>query len=278
MRSPAALLLAVPLLGALGPERARAEGIPDWLRGELSTSAGLDYSTGDYGDPEDTDIWYAPFTLAYLFDDAPTPYRNDQLELKVTVPYVRVSGPFPIDGGRPADSADDGTGSGSGGGLGDILIRGTYIVFPPRRESPLPALELSGRVKIPTADDNDNLGTGEPDYTIQLDAYRKVWRLVPFGTIGYRFAAQSGEFDLRDYLFASVGASARLASWLSAGLIYDWRDAASKNTRDSHEISPYASIRIRPDLSLNPYGVVGLSNGSPDYGLGVVLRARVAFR
>ena len=82
-------------------------------------STGVSFSSGDYGEAEDTDVFAVPVSLTY---------RQDGLKIRVSVPWVRVDGPGSLlstpegrDGGvgqglgRGGDSDNSGSGSFSGG-------------------------------------------------------------------------------------------------------------------------------------------------------------------
>ena len=85
----------VPPPEILDPELGDPEEIEPlaWWAGELSLAIGGDYSSGDYGQREDTDMLYVPFTATYLFEElAMTPWGGDQLELQITMAYLRIRG------------------------------------------------------------------------------------------------------------------------------------------------------------------------------------------
>ncbi|NQZ96763.1 MAG: hypothetical protein HRU01_09655 [Myxococcales bacterium] len=268
-----AFSIAVALMAA-APSAAR---VPAWLAGELSVSTGFDFRTGDYSDTVRTDLWYVPFSVGYSFDDfALTPYPADFVELKVTVPVLHVRGPGSILT-EQGFVASPGGGLDSRGGIGDIIVRGTYALFPPAT-SVFPAFELTGRAKVPTASKEQALGTGEPAYSLQLDLFDRFGAVTPLVTVGYRFVVQSRGFDLENSWFTSVGAGLQLTDTFSLGLLYDFWQASSSTGADSHELFPYASWRITPKLRAGPYAVVGLSPGSPDYGLGLQISYRIQVR
>ena len=253
--------------------------------GTLGVSAGLDYRRGDYDLERDTEIWYAPFTLKLLLDDfAPTPWRNDQIELGVTLPWVEIHGPSLVaQGAGRVDAAGSDPGDPTGRrrtrdrGLGDLVARVTYLWYP-TRPLPLPALELSTKVRFPTGDQSRGLGTGAFETTTQLDLYRSFGRVTPLGTIGYRFFGQSRDFRLRDGPLASLGFALRGPRWLSGGVFFDWRRSATRGVDDPLELMPYLSIRPNRRVAIQPYGVVGFSDGSADYGAGLQLSTRLTLR
>ena len=256
---------------------ARAE-LAEWLAGELSVSTGFDFRTGDYTDEVRSDLWYVPFSVGYTFDDfGLTSYPSDLIELRITVPLLHVRGPGSILTERGFVATPPGSGRDSRGGLGDIVVRGSYVLFPPP-ESGLPAFELTGRAKIPTASKREALGTGEPAYTLQLDLFDRYGPVTPLVSVGYRFVVPSEGFDLNNSWFTSVGAGFRVADPLVIGMLYDFWQATSATGADAHELFPYASWRIAPKLLVGPYAVICLSPGSPDWGVGLQLTYRIPIR
>ena len=161
-------------------------------------------------------------------------------------------------------------------GLGDLVARITYLWFP-LRVTPLPAFELTGRVKFPTGDEDRGLGTGAFQTSGQLDVYRSFGPLTPIATFGYRFFGASREFDLRDGPFASIGVAGRANPWLSAGVFFDWRRAATSDSDDLLELLPYVSVKAKPWLTFQPYAVAGFGDGSADWGAGLSVSASMAF-
>ena len=261
-----AALLSLALLCAAP---AAADDVPAWLAGELAITAGFDYSDGEFGSTDSGTTLFAPLSLAYVFDHfLPTSYRNDLLEVKITIPWVQASGP-----GILGENTDDRLPSDRRSGLGDISIGASYLLFPPVRSN-LPALEFSTRIRIPTASDDELLGTGEPAYTLQLDLYKQVGRVTPLISVGYRFA-NSEKFRLLNAAFTSIGASVQLTRSVSAGLLYDWYQPSSKSSSDRHELFPYLSIRLRDDLRATLYAVVGPPG---DWGSGLQLRYSIPIR
>jgi hypothetical protein len=63
----------------------------------LSLAAGAEYSVGDYGDPEDTTVWYEYVSARYSMSP---------LAFKMTVPFLQIDG--------PATVTDDGEVEGGG--------------------------------------------------------------------------------------------------------------------------------------------------------------------
>ena len=137
----------------------------------------------------------------------------------------------------------------------------------------MPLLEITGKVKIPTASESKSLGTGEFDYTAQLDLSQNFGQVTPFGTLGYRILGDPSGVDLDNIFFATVGAGYAFNNRVSAGLALDYSQATTSGADDAVEVSPYVSWALTDRWGLLFYGLVGLSDGSPDSGGGVQLKA-----
>lgn len=224
----------------------------------VGVSTGLDYSSGDYGDPIDTRTWYVPLTMRF---------ERGPWSARVTLPFLSISGPGGVVGGADGvevigpSSATRTTES----GVGDVVLNAGYSIEP--WVAAMPWIDLTGKVKFPTASEKRGLGTGEFDYSLQLDLMKGFGRLTSFGTVGYRFVGDPPDSSLSNTIFTSIGAAWRFNAQWSAGLTYDWRQTASR-TGESHELGPYLSWKARKNLSVTPYGVIGLSQKAPDYGIG----------
>ena len=277
LRVLAPLLILTVMIQGQHVAWAQEFAIPFLPNGELRLSTGVDMSSGDYGDSEDTDILYVPFTVTYLLDGfSLTPSEGDQIAFRVVVPYVRIRGPGSVVEGSSGALPTRAVGSSdqTDEGLGDIILRTNYSFAPPTT-SRLPFFEISGKVKIPTADEDARLGTGETDVTIEFTTSKRLGSFSPFATVGYSWMGDSSQHHLRNRRLASLGMSYRFSQRWSAGLIFDWREAASASAEDSRELVPYASIQLGRRLRLQPYGVVGLSDGSPNLGFGLQMRVSI---
>lgn len=257
------------------------EALARWLHGELRVSTGLDFSRGDYGQHAKTEMVYVPFTLAYLFDHfAPSPTPRDQLELKLSLPYLDVDAPIEAGGRESARET----------GIGDLLIGVSYLYYPEHTE--VPAGELGFRVEIPTADEQRGLGTGKTDYALQLTLFQRYGDFVPFASGGYRFIGKNPPaFVLNSGVTASAGLSwIPLEGW-SLGVSYDWRQAISSSvvpsstagdalatTDDGHELTLFGTAPLASWFRLSPYVVAGLTDGSPNFAVGAQVQVLVPVR
>jgi hypothetical protein len=256
----------ISLLTLSGFTSAVAQDVPDadpygW--NEWSLSSGAEYTSGAYGDTVDTNIFYVPVSLKY---------ENEAFQFKVTVPYLNIdSGGSVIGGVDGGVIIIPGGTAFSEGGLGDITASATLNVYPDSG-SELPYLELTAKVKAPTADEDKGLGTGEIDVTAQADIFKAFGNITPFATIGYKLRGDPDGIDLDNSVLGSVGLSIKSSDSLSFGAVYDYQGSATPLSDDISEFSPFVVVKPSQDVSVNIYGVFGLSDGSPDTGGGVQVK------
>ncbi|KEQ52460.1 transporter [Sphingobium chlorophenolicum] len=263
---------AMPALAQIaaqsGPQTAQAEEPSTGLSTALSTGGGLtaitgvDYSSGDYGTGSDTHILVVPMSLRY---------RTGQLRFTATLPWLRINGSSAI------------VGSGSGGviidpnaprttrsGLGDLTLGIGYQI--PEEQLGF-GLDLSARVKLPTASRSRALGTGKTDVAVAAEISRSLGAITPFANVGYRMPGDPSGLDLHNAWTASGGASVMLGkSALIAS--YDYRESTSDFARDSQELFGAFSSPVAEKLIFTLYGTAGLSQGAADYGIGSMVSVR----
>lgn len=232
--------------------------------GSLTLSAGMDYSSGKYGGSTGTEIYYVPAILKY---------ERGSSSLKLTLPWLTVKAPT---GGTIIDIGPDGRPiySGTGPqatvrGMGDVVLAYGHGVIVQAWHGLL--LDVGAKIKFATADEDKGLGTGKNDYSLYSDLYYHTGgAMTPFMTLGYRVTGDPAGIDLRDVWYASLGLGYKHSHRDSTGLIADAR-RASRAGRDSPlELTAYWVHKLDSGFKLQSYAVAGLSDASPDYGLGVV--------
>ena len=256
---PSVFLLIPGLLASLPAEQSKKK--PD--KGKWKLGTGIDYSSGSYGDSIDTKILYVPADISFT---------KGLFSAKVTVPWVQIEGPGSVIG-----AGDGGVVVGGGGGvsmtesgLGDIWASLTYSVE--QVPAQLFYLDLVGKVKIPTADENRGLGTGEFDYTIQADLFKPFGKFTPMATVAYKIKGDPGGVNLENVFYLSVGADYRLNDAVNFGATIDFQEASSSASDDALELFGYVGYRPAQDWLLTIYGYAGLSDGSPDAGGGLQVK------
>jgi len=261
-------------LALLGAAPALADDAPavaeDEYRWYLSTS--FNYLKGDYGTGEDTEIIYVPFTFGV---------RLDRFRLSLTVPYLHQTPQnVVLTGGgvaakkknQPSPSTTT-TVSQTEDGLGDVLLRASYIVL---KERPLlPEIEPYLKIKFPTADEDRGLGTGEFDETIGVD-FSKTFldRLAVYLTLAYTFIGSPPGENFDNSFGWSIGAAYAVTQPFSIFAFLDGSTAIAPGQDNPLELRVGAEYRIIKALKLTGSVMKGLSDGSADWGVSAGLALR----
>lgn len=234
---------------------------PAALAGELSMSIGLDYSSGEYGGTETTETWSLPLIAKY---------ETGPLTLKMSLPYIRTSGPGDVVGIGPDRVPVPGAGNEvkTESGIGDMVLSASYGVLDGSKGL---LLDVIGKVKLPTADEDRGLGTGETDFALQLDAATAFGATTLFGTLGWKKYGDPSGIDYRDPVYASIGAGYKLMPQTTVGLSYDWREKVTRNGDEISEATLFVSHKLDAKWKLQGYLVKGFSDASPEIGGGMIL-------
>ena len=246
------------------PVNAQAIDLPS---NHVFISTGVDFSTGKYGAEESTDMVYIPLTFKY---------GTDKWSSGLTLPYISLESPgdvvigpdgipIPIPGG----------GSTSESGLGDITGSFTWFAYPGTES--LPIVDVTGRVKFPTADEDKGLGTGELDWALETDLIKTLDKNSLFFTLGYKIFGDTDLVKINNVFYGSIGNSYRYNKTTSLGAFYDIREATTNFTEGMNELTGFVSYRMNPKWKVLGYLVKGFSDGSPDVGAGVLFTRDTGF-
>ena len=237
----------------------------DW---RIRVSTGFDYSSGDYGADSDTDIFFLPVTLKH---------EREFGAFKLTLPYVSIKSASGSIGAGGDVSVDPNAGDKrtTESGLGDVVFAYTHYAYPGDEQWPI--VDLTGKVKFGTADENKGLGTGETDYSLEVDFTKLFEKTVLFVTLGHKFYGDPPGGDLQNANYVSLGTGYQLNADTSFGLIYDTREASSSSGEDLSEATAYLSYKLPNDYKLLGYVVKGFSDGSADYGIGLTISVDTDF-
>lgn len=252
--------------------------------GQFSLSAGAIYTSGKYGTNTTTDIWSVPLTAEY---------QSDRWTLKLTVPYISISGAGNVipGVGQVVNSNPHGRGlgrglsgggttvvpggtttttSGSASGLGDVVASAGYGVY--RSADRTFGLDLTGKIKFGTADENKGLGTGKDDYGLSVDAYKVMGDWTAFGGVGWMKYGSSAYIRLKNGANANIGMDYKFSRNDDFGAYYYYRQKIATNGGPQSELTAYWNHRLGSGWRLQSYVLGGFANGSPDYGVGASLK------
>lgn len=229
-------------------------------QGKLSLTSGFDYSSGKYGTNEKTDILTIPIIGKY---------ETGLWTLKLTVPYVRITGTGNVlpDIGKVKNSTT--TRRTTESGLGDVVAGATYNLYTGSADGLV--VDFTGKVKFGTADKDKGLGTGKDDYSGQFDLYKSFGNVTVLGSLGYKVYGDTDAAPLKNVGFGSVGGTYKLTADTSAGIIYDFHPKISQNGSNLSEMTAFVNHKISHDWKAQAYLVKGFADGSPDYGVGALV-------
>lgn len=259
----ALIVIALPTLAAETTLPRRDEP------GQISVTIGAEYSSGSYGGPADTDIWYFPLTFRY---------EKDLWTFRVEVPYLTVEGPgdvLIIGGGGMGTHVPGGgmtsTGTTTGttrtdSGIGDVVGSVSYRLQ--RGADNRPTIDLTGLVYFGTADAAKGLGTGENNYATQLDLYQDAGAATVYGSLGYLITGDPSGIDYNDVLYGTLGLEHAFER-NAAGIALDVQQAYQSGGSAYIALTGYLIVRPDKGTKLTPYLLIGLSDGAPDWGLGM---------
>lgn len=247
-------LLAAGLLCAAAVSRAAET---DWR-----TSASLMYESGTYGTGTRSSSLYVPVTVKRLFGDA---------FASATVPFVSQTSDGSVRnvGGRPVK-----TGRGSAGsattthsGLGDVVLRGGYDLL---RDDPHPLdLTAVAKVKLPTADEDKGLGTGEFDAGAGLEAAKLVapgWTVL--ADLYYTAIGDPPGTNLNNQVAGDAGVSRLLQKDLTLTGLFEASNSLVSGEPSPRDLRGILDFRVDDRSAVFASAMIGLSKGSADYGFG----------
>jgi len=243
-----AALAVLALLAA--PAALAADEIGGWSGG-----AGLTYTTGDYGTGRSTSIWSVPFMLRY--ENAPWAY-------KLTLPWYEVSGDNSVVPGL--GSVDRGRRrTGSVTGFGDLTVAATNSSLYDGASRT--GIDLTGKVKLPTGEEDKGLSSGSTDLTALAEAYKGFDRLTLFGGLGYTVYV-GGNLSLKNTVSFSLGGKHALDGRDSVGLAFDARSQIADGAGEQRELMLFWMRTVDRAMKVQAYFLKGFANGSPDWGVG----------
>lgn len=236
--------------------------------GRLLVATGLDISRGQYGLSAPTTIQAESLQLRY---------ENGDGLFRLDVPYLHIDSPNTVQLAQENRVFVPNTMPGTTGtqttrqqhieGPGDVQVGLSQLVY---REKDW-ALNLGGRIKLPTASRAAGLGSGKADYTLQTDVYYQRAPVTYFIGAGYKWMGRPEGFAYRDVLLASGGATCRVSDSLTMGLALDYRQSVIAGLPDQKEWMLFANKRFSQHWQTQLYLYGGITRASPELGIGLTL-------
>lgn len=214
-------------------------------RGYLDLNGG--YKTGDFGTAITSNLYYFSPALGYV-----TP----KYDVSITIPYLSLTNKT-----AGLSSTED--------GIGDIILHGGMVLVQ-ETESGF-SLTGSLAVKIPIADENKGLGTGEADYAGFIGARKRIGQnrftlSAGYIKVGNPPGVYLNDVSVYDIGYARIFARTELLAW------YEGRRAEVPGAKNPQEINIGFFHILNSNYSIKGSSFAGLNNGGPDFGvnLGIV--------
>ncbi len=271
--------LAACLLPFLGAAPAMAQTLPaptlsiprtsnqsvDW-----GFSTGFDLVGGKYGANCAVNIHALTCTTTgttVIEVPATAMLQISRLRVEVTAPYVDIEGPGKFSGnfGLPVIVAPSSAEPRHRSGLGDMSFGAAWLIS--REDTFLPAIEIAGVTKLPTA--GSGLGTGKTDYSAQVNLYRTLLPgLTAYGSLGYQWVGDLNTIKLHSGARATAGADFKILSFGVGGML-DFQQSSWQGAPSYVTFEPYVTWHILGGIGVSLYTSIGMTRASPSRGLGV---------
>lgn len=240
------------------------------------------YSSGNYGTSTTSSFFYAPISIRRFFQDG---------DLAIVIPFVTATtdGRSTLVGGNAVRVDNSGPGSGSStgcsnsgpgnnncltgraqgqnvteSGLGDIILRGRYYIVEEKDWTPLVA--ITGRLKLPTADEKRGLGTGKMDEGVGAEVSKRLgenW--ITFIDGGFNVIGRPDGLNLRNQWWYDIGGGYYFTKDLIGNIYFEEYRSLVSGTQNIRDVFLGMNYRASSEWRFNGGVAVGLSNGAPDH-------------
>ncbi|MGD8911174.1 MAG: hypothetical protein PVI97_10275 [Candidatus Thiodiazotropha sp.] len=253
------LFIKIPLVTAMFASACVSQA-------EVTLTTGYDRSEGTYGSTTTTTIDYA--TLSLKYQDEESNWR-----FKFTLPRLSIEGDgVSVDGsGNVVVTDDQSNDADKVSGLGDVVF-GTTYKFPAFGNH---LIDGTLKVKLPTADSDEGLGTGKTDFIYQLDYAYAAKSLMPFATIGYKKYGQPEDYTLNSVKFGAIGGQINLPAGNSFGMSWNYQEAATETSTEKRDVMGYVNFKLSKDWNTTLYGIKGSTESSVDREVGLTLSVKM---
>lgn len=240
------------------------------------------YSSGNYGTNTTSSFLYAPLSVRRFFKDG---------DVAVVIPFVTVTtaGGATLVGGQPTQTVPESCFSNSGSGkpedrpecqalflggtqgqkvtnsgLGDIILRGRYYIVEEKDWTPL--IAITGRLKLPTADEKRGLGTGKMDEGVGTEVSKRLgdsWLVFLDG--GFNIIGRPEGRNLRNQWWYDIGGGYYFTKDLLGSVYFEEYRSLVSGAQNIRDVFFGMSYRASSEWRFNGGVAVGLSNGAPDH-------------
>jgi hypothetical protein len=221
---------------------------------QTSVSLNMDYAEGHYGETEKSSAWTIPLIIKH---------QIGPVAMKLNIPYVRATGVAASGGDRFRSNRQVQEGP------GDVVATLSYDLFV---NDDGQAIDLGTKIKIPPAGkENDLISTGKRDYSVFVDLFQPIGKVLAFGTVGWTKKGDPDGVHYRDPWYATLGLAYRLPHGFTVGMFHDYRQRVTTRGAPVSETTAYIEHKVSPQLKFQAYVLAGFSDASPDRGAGATV-------
>lgn len=135
-------------------------------------------------------------------------------------------------------------------------------------------VDLSGRIKLPTASKARRLGTGKVDFTGGVDLVKDIGKATLYAGARHKFMGTPAGTPLRDVWGFGAGASYRLPGGIVLGADYDWQQSSFRGNGPSSEMTGWANLGLSRTVRMQAFASTGFTRSSADFAGGLSLSWR----
>ncbi|MBU2743269.1 hypothetical protein HAQ01_07075 [Acidithiobacillus thiooxidans] len=211
-------------------------------------------------------------TLNIFYNDTYFQYQNSTLRFKLEVPYLSVSG-LPngasLSGGSVVSRKGASTQTHSASGIGDVWLSAHYTAL--QSSGLMPAIVPFAKIKFGTASASQGLGTGRNDYEIGMGLDETIGtRIFPFAHIAYRFVGNPPGYNLQNIWTYNIGSSYLVDEHNVLTGMFDGAQSEQPGYSGPADLVVAWNYNVtHAGSGFQLYFDKGLSNGSPDFGIGI---------
>jgi len=139
----------------------------------------------------------------------------------------------------------------------------------------MPLVALIGRVKLPTADAEAGLGTGEFDEGVGVELTKSLAdRWLAYLDGGYNLIGDAPGTNFNNQWWYDVGIGYDVTDNFNMSVFYEEYRALVNTVSNARDLLALANYVVDDTVHLTGSLLVGLSNGAPNYGVGGGIRFR----
>jgi len=232
--------------------------------GDFSINIGQDFSDGDFGQETESSVNVTTFGGWLRLGDWSIAASSGYIDLGSEPDEI-----LTLPRGREIVLAEGEEVK----GFTDVVVSLSGLVREEKDRAP--GVFLFTSVKLPTADDENGLGTGAADYSASLELSKTFGSSIVYAYGGRRLRGESEFIETRDSLNAGLGVQQLIGAKFVAALSYDYRGASFEGGDDAQEATATLSWRASDRLTLAGYVYTGFTDASPDIGAGVFISHKI---